>query len=86
MISHKAIAFIEKYRELIVEENFDALYAIIEDTEIDSAVLTEAFLAADIDPMIYFHDTIPYAYAARLPLKSVIIPEGILSVGACALF
>lgn len=84
MISKKIGPFIEKYKELIAEENFDALYTIIEDTEIDSAALTEAFLAADIDPMIYFHDTIPYAYAAGLPLKSVNIPEGILSVGTCA--
>lgn len=84
MISKKVIPFIEKYKGLIEEENFDALYSAIEETEIDSAALTEAFLGADIDPIIYFHDTIPYAYAARLPLTTIDIPDGILSVGTCA--
>ena len=84
MISKKVIPFIEKYKGLIEEENFDALYSAVEETEIDSAALTEAFLGADIDPMVYFHDTIPYAYAARLPLTTIDIPDGILSVGTCA--
>lgn len=84
MISKKVIPFIEKHKDLIEEENFDALYSAVEETEIDSAALTEAFLEADINPMIYFHDTIPYAYAARLPLTTINIPDGILSAGTCA--
>lgn len=84
MISNRVRIFIEKYKELIAEEDFDALYSAVEDTEIDSAALTEAFLEADINPMVYFHDTIPYAYAARLPLTTIDIPDGILSVGTCA--
>ncbi len=84
MISKKVIPFIEKHKDLIEEENFDALYSAIEETEIDSAALTEAFLEADIDPMIYFQQTIPYGYAARLPLTTIKIPEGILHIGTLA--
>lgn len=84
MISHKALAFIEKYKELIAEENFDALYNNLEDTELDSAALTEAFLMADIEPMSYFKQSIPYGYAAKLPLTAIKVPEGILHIGTSA--
>lgn len=84
MISKKVIPFIEKHKDLIEEENFDALYNAVEDTEVDSAALTEALLAADIDPVIYFQQTIPYGYAARLPLTTIEVPEGILHIGTLA--
>lgn len=81
MISKKVIPFIENYRDLIEEENFDALYNAVERTYIKSADLTEAFLEAGVNPMVYFHETIPKAYAEGLPLTTINIPDGILSVG-----
>lgn len=84
MISKKIIPFIEKHKDLIEEENFDALYNAVEDTKIDSTALTKAFLEADIDPMIYFQQEIPYGYAARLPLTTIKVPEGILHIGTSA--
>ena len=84
MTNKEVMSFIENYRDLIEEENFDALYNAIEDTEINSAALTEAFLSADIDPMIYFQQTIPYGYAAKLPLTTIEVPEGILHIGTSA--
>ena len=86
MISKKVIPFIEKYKDLIEEENFDALYlySVIQETDVDPADLTEAFLEAGIDPMIYLHETIPYGYAEGLPLTTVNIPDGIFSVGISA--
>ena len=84
MTNKKVISFIEKHKELIEEENFDALYIEIKKLGVNPAALTEVFLGAGIDPMIYFHDTIPYAYAATLPLTTIKIPDGILSVGTYA--
>lgn len=84
MISKAVIPFIEKYKKLIEEENFSTLYIKAEDEGLTLAALTEAFLGADVDPMIYFQDIIPDTYAARLPLVSIDIPEGILSIHSSA--
>lgn len=81
MVSKEVMSFIENHKELIEEENFDALYSVIQKTYINSANLTEAFLEAGINPMVYYHDTIPKAYAEGLPLTTINIPDGILSVG-----
>lgn len=84
MISKELTSFIEKHKELIEEENFDALYSKVKGTGVTPAALTKVFLEIGVDPMIYFHDTIPYAYATTLPLTTIDIPDGILSVGIYA--
>lgn len=71
--------FIENNIQLIDNNEYKKLYALISDTSITDAQiseLTRVLLAAGIDPLDYM-STIPTMYASYLPIKSVDIPSTI---------
>lgn len=82
MINENTAQFLEKNKTLLAEENFDQLYSMTRTSKtVDAKDLTEVLLGVGVDPLPYFQETVPYAYAAGLPLTSTIIPEPISIIG-----
>lgn len=78
--------FLERHRDLLIGEDFDSLYTSIEPEKVQTSEITEALLDADINPLDYLHEIVPFGYAVALPISSITIPEGFSIINTYAFY
>lgn len=81
MLRPEISEFINKYQDLISSENLTELYKKAKEEEISFRHLTNCFLDASIDPLLFMSKVPEYYCFSNPKLKNIVIPSNITSIG-----